>query len=177
MRALLARYLNTRQGSVVLRYGSHGKPYVFVGDGDSSIRFNVSHSHGFALLAFGLQREVGVDIEQVRTEFPGREIAERFFSDRELAELRELPPERSSEGFFQFWSRKEAYIKARGGGLQIPLQSFSVELGESGEQRLVDEEGRGWSIYPFTPGLGFAAAVAAAGEDWQLKYWEYLPED
>jgi 4'-phosphopantetheinyl transferase len=177
LRELLAAYLNTRPQDIVLRYGEHGKPSVSQGSGEATVRFNVSHSRGFAVFAFSLEAEVGVDVERIRTEFPGREIAERFFSEQEVAALVQLPPERSGEAFFACWTRKEAYVKARGGGLQIPLRSFSVGLGESEEQQLVDERGKEWSLYPFEPGTGFAAAVAAEGRGWHLKYWERRWED
>ena len=170
LRELLAAYLNTRPRDIVLRYGAHGKPSVSQNGAESTVRFNVSHSRGFALFAFGLEAEIGVDVERIRTEFPGREIAERFFSEQEVAALGELPPEQSSEAFFRCWTRKEAYVKARGGGLQIPLRSFSVGLDE--DQQIVDERGKEWSIYPFEPETGFAAAVAAEGRGWRVKYWE-----
>ncbi len=171
LRELLALYLNTRPADIVLRYGIHGKPHVSRGEAQSSVRFNVSHSHGLAVFAFS-QAEVGVDIERVRAEFPGREIAGRFFSEQEIAALGKLGPEESSRAFFLCWTRKEAYVKARGGGLQIPLRSFSVRLGENEEQQLVDEGGKQWSLYPFEPGGGFAAAAAVEGKDWRLKFWD-----
>jgi 4'-phosphopantetheinyl transferase len=171
LRELLAAYLNTLAREIVLRYGIHGKPYLSPGEKDSGVHFNVSHSKGFVVFAFSRRAEVGVDIEQIKAEFPGREIAERFFSEREVAALGELPPQRSGEAFFTCWTRKEAYVKARGGGLQIPLRSFSVGL-EQKEQQLVDERGKEWSVYPFEPGIGFAAAVVAEGRGWRLKYWE-----
>lgn len=172
LRELLAAYLNTRPADIVLRYGRRGKPHVWRGDGASNVRFNVSHCKGFAVFAFSLQAEVGVDIEQIRAEFPGTEIAERFFSAQEVAALSKLPPEKRSGAFFACWTRKEAYVKARGEGLQIPLRSFSVGLGENKEEQLVDEQGKEWSIYPFAPGAGFAGAIAAEGKDWKLKLWE-----
>jgi len=175
LRELLAAYLNARPADIVLHYGIHGKPHVWAGDAKSAVRFNVSHSKGFAVFAFSLQTEVGVDIEQIRAEFRGREIAERFFSEQEVAALGKLPPERSSVAFFTCWTRKEAYVKARGGGLQIPLRSFSVGLEENEEQQLVDEQGKEWSVYPFESGAGFAAAAAVEGRDWRLKHWERRP--
>jgi 4'-phosphopantetheinyl transferase len=172
LRELLAAYLNTRPREIVLRYGVHGKPYVSVDSAEPTLRFNVSHSKGLAIFAFSLEAEVGVDVERIRAEFPGREIAERFFSEQEVAALGKLAPELSSEAFFTCWTRKEAYVKARGGGLQIPLRSFSVGLQEDEDEQIVDESGKEWSIYPFEPGGGFAAAVAAEGRGWRLKYWE-----
>jgi 4'-phosphopantetheinyl transferase len=174
LRELLAAYLNTRLADIVLRYGINGKPHVWTGDAESTVRFNVSHSKGFAVFAFSLQAEVGVDVERIREEFPGREIAERFFSEQEVAALGKVPPERSSVAFFTCWTRKEAYVKARGGGLQIPLRSFSVGL-EEDEEQLVDEQGKKWSIHAFQAGAGFAAAVAVEGRDWRLKRWERTP--
>ena len=172
LRDLLAAYLNTRPRDIALRYGVYGKPSVSQNGAESTVRFNVSHSKGFALFAFSLEAEVGVDVERIRAEFPGREIAERFFSEQEVAALGKLAPELSSEAFFTCWTRKEAYVKARGGGLQIPLRSFSVGLEEDEDQQIVDERGKEWSIYAFEPGTGFAAAVAAEGRGWRLKYWE-----
>jgi 4'-phosphopantetheinyl transferase len=172
LRELLAGYLNTRPSDIVLSYGIHGKPYVSLGETECDVHFNVSHSKGFAVFAFCLHAEVGVDVEWIRAEFPGREIAERFFSGREVAALGKLAPERSSAAFFTCWTRKEAYVKARGGGLQIPLRSFSVGLEENEEQQLVDEAGKEWSVYPVEPDAGFAAAVAVEGKDWRLKCWE-----
>ncbi len=175
LRELLATYLNVRPADIVLRNGIHGKPHIAMDDAESTVRFNVSHSKGFAVYAFSLRAEVGVDVEQIRAEFPGREIAERFFSEQEVAALGKLPPERSSGAFFTCWTRKEAYVKARGGGLQIPLRSFSVGLEGNEEQQLVDEQGKEWSIYPFEPGTGFAAAAAVEGREWRLKRWERVP--
>src|SRR3984893_5092545 len=172
LRELLAAYLNTRPRDIVLRYGAHGKPSVSQNGAESTVRFNVSHSKGFAIFAFSLEAEVGVDVERIRAEFPGREVAERFFSEQEVAALGKLAPELSSEAFFTCWTRKEAYVKARGGGLQIPLRSFSVGLQEDEDEQIVDESGKEWSIHPFEPGTGFAAAVAAEGRGWRLKYWE-----
>ena len=175
LRELLAAYLNVRPADIVLRYGIHGKPHIWTGDAESAVRFNVSHSKGFAVFAFSLEAEVGVDVERIREEFPGREIAERFFSEQEVAALGKVPLERCSVAFFTCWTRKEAYVKARSGGLQIPLRSFSVGLEENQEQQLVDERGKEWSIYPFEPGIRFAAAVAVEGRDWRLKRWEKEP--
>jgi 4'-phosphopantetheinyl transferase len=173
LRELLGRYLNLRRDEITLRYGLQGKPAI-TGKGEkSTIRFNVSHSHGLALLTFAYQGEVGVDVEWVKPEYPGKEIAERFFSAQEVAELSKLPPSLSREGFFKCWTRKEAYVKARGGGLQIPLRSFSVCVQDNEQQQLTDEEGKPWSVYPFAPDTEFQGAVAAAGSGWRIRHWNW----
>ncbi len=96
-------------------------------DGDA-IRFNVSHSHGVALYAVTRGRKVGIDLERIRFDLAVAEIAERFFSRREVATLRTLPTEMQRQAFFRCWTRKEAYIKARGEGLSLPLDQFDVSL-------------------------------------------------
>ena len=111
-------------------YAPQGKPTLRTELPHTSVRFNVSHSHGVALLAFTVGRQVGVDLELVR-KFGGKEIAERFFSPQEVTELSCLPQSLRDEGFFLCWTRKEAYIKARGEGLNIPLKSFHVTRGRS----------------------------------------------
>src|SRR6202041_2760043 len=102
----------------------------------SGLQFNVSHSHGLALFAFAVAQQVGVDVEMVRADFAGEKIAERFFSSQEVRALRSLPAAVQDDGFFLCWTRKEAYIKARGEGLQIPLKSFHVSLTPTKPARL-----------------------------------------
>ena len=82
----------------------------------NDLRFNLSHSHDLAMYAFALARDVGVDIEMIRADAANDRIAENFFSPTEVAMLRALPHERQVEGFFNCWTRKEAYVKARGAG-------------------------------------------------------------
>lgn len=128
LRELLGRYLNRSPDEVPLRYGAYGKPELSTDKFSGSIRFNLSHSNGLAVYAFASRREVGIDLELVRPAFAVSEIASRFFSDQEILELQKLPLEMQAEGFFLCWTRKEAYVKARGQGLQIPLENFSVTL-------------------------------------------------
>ncbi len=124
LRFLLSRYLNREADSFTFTYNPYGKPAL----NDSALHFNVSHSHEMGLLIFDRTYEVGVDIEWMREDFGGLKIAERFFSSDEINELKLLPHEQQVQGFFNCWSRKEAYIKALGKGLSIPLAKFSVTL-------------------------------------------------
>ena len=127
VRHVLGRYLGVSPGEVRLFVGSHGKPSLHAAHA-SSLRFNLSHSGEKCLLALTLNREVGVDVERVRPLEDWREIAHRFFSNRETARLAELPAHLSEQAFFATWSRKEAYIKALGLGLALDLSSFEVEV-------------------------------------------------
>ncbi|MFZ0912892.1 MAG: 4'-phosphopantetheinyl transferase superfamily protein [Candidatus Korobacteraceae bacterium] len=138
-----------------------------------AIRFNLSHSHGLALYAFAYRREVGIDLELIQTDFGGEAVAERFFSPRELAQLRALSVELRAEGFFNCWTRKEAYVKARGDGLQIQLDSFDVSLTPGYPNALNSSDCLRWSLCSFQPAPQFVAAVVAEGRGWRLRHLEW----
>ena len=171
LRELLARYLEIEPEKIDFMYGSQGKPSLSSVH-NSKVCFSVSHSREMGLFAFADRGEVGVDIEQVKPDFRGMEIASHFFSTEEIAALAKLPPELGVEAFFGCWTRKESYVKARGQGLSIPLRSFTVSFAD-GNQLLRDETGAAWSCYALEPGAGFAGAVVAAGENWSLQCWEW----
>jgi 4'-phosphopantetheinyl transferase len=191
LRELLARYLNLSPADLAFDYGPQGKPTLRTGSSAGSskkkVEFNVSHSHGMALLAFSLARQLGVDVELIRSDFASEKIAERFFSSQEVAELRGLPKALQDEAFFLCWTRKEAYIKARGEGLQVPLKSFSVSLTPGEPERLQAADSSRWSLRSLRPDPRYAGAVVAEGnsnsngkstnEDWQLRGWEWRPQD
>ena len=174
LRQLLGAYLGIRAEEVAFRYGPHGKPSLARGH-DSRICFNASHSGGMGMLVFAEEREVGADLEQMRADAGGMEIAARFFSQEEKAELAKLPPELRNEAFFRCWTRKEAYVKARGEGMGIPLESFTVRFADDREQQMVDETGRRWSCYGIELPRGFTGAVVAAGQGWRLRQREWCP--
>ncbi len=178
LRVLLGRYLGLPAGKVRFGYASHGKPYLLAGQSHDGLNFNVSHSHGLGLFAFTKGRELGVDLEQIRQETSDKEIAERFFSQREVTCLRSLPSDLQAQGFFNCWTRKEAYIKARGEGLSMPLDKFDVTLapGEPAallETRIAPGEVERWSFLDIFPGEGFAGAVAVEGNGWKLRCWRW----
>ena len=179
LRALLARYLGTPAGDFRFCLNAYGKPGLAPGIGTSDLRFNLSHSHGMALFAFSSGREVGVDLELVRSTLRDDRIAERFFSPQEVAALRALPESAQKEAFFHCWTRKEAYIKARGAGLSINLASFAVSLVPASSTHLpiigIDspEAGRWW-LRALAPGEGYVGAIAAEGTDWSLTTWQWV---
>jgi 4'-phosphopantetheinyl transferase len=171
LRELLGAYLGVDAEKIAFRYGPEGKPSLSP-EHNSRISFNVSHSNGMGLFVFASDREIGADIEYVKPDFRGMEIASRFFSEEESAALAKLPPQERDEAFFGCWTKKEAYVKAHGQGLSIPLRSFTVEFSKS-KQVLQDEAGARWSCYALEAAPGFAAAVVAAGENWTVKCWEW----
>jgi 4'-phosphopantetheinyl transferase len=178
LRRLLSRYLSVEPVQVGFEYTSHGKPYLPLEAGGDTLRFNVSHSGGLALYAVTRRREVGVDIEMIRPEVAGEPLAERFFAPAEVAALRTLPSPQQPEAFFACWTRKEAYIKARGEGLSLPLSAFEVTLRPGEPAALCSTktdpgEAARWALTALDPGPGFAAALAVEGHGWQLRCWEW----
>jgi 4'-phosphopantetheinyl transferase len=176
LRLLLGRYLQLPLDSMQMQIeeGPRGKPFLKNGPQPSELKFNLSHSHGVAVFAVAKQRELGIDLEKIRPDFASREIAERYFSPQEVSELEALPPSLYTLGFFQCWTRKEAYVKARSEGLQIPLNSFSVTLTPGQSPKLTSCDSAYWSIYSFQPFPEFVAAVAAERFEWELSFYEGL---
>ncbi len=147
--------------------------------GEAPIRFNISHSRGVALYAVTCGREVGIDLEYMRSDLEVEQIAGRFFSRREIATLHALPAALRRYAFFLCWTRKEAYIKARGEGLSLALDQFDVSLipGEPaallGTRPDADEALR-WSLLELTPGPPeYASALAVEGVGWSLALWQW----
>lgn len=161
-----------------LVYGLRGKPSLAPSYGGESIRFNVSHSNELALYAMTNHREVGVDIEFMRPLDEVESIARRFFSTREQAILRSLPAHLKQQGFYNCWTRKEAYIKATGEGISQPLDQFDVSLAPGEPARLLSVSGKPdeasrWSFEVLRPSIEYAAALAVEGSGWQLMCWKW----
>jgi 4'-phosphopantetheinyl transferase len=175
LRELLGKYAVRSPAQLEFRYGRHGKPALRAESDESPVRFNLSHSGGLAVYAFARNRELGIDLEPVRPEFAGENIAERHFSPQELEEWNRLAPGLRAEAFFLGWTRKEAYIKARGEGLQIPLASFSVTLTPGQPEGLRSSDSAKWRLHSFQPAPGYAAAIIGEGKDWRLLQWDWQP--
>jgi 4'-phosphopantetheinyl transferase len=165
LRELLSDYLNCAPSRLCFTYNPFGKPSVAGGD----VHFNLSHSHGMALFVFARGIEVGCDIERRDPRFVCEQIPERFFSALEVQTLRSLPASAQTQAFFNCWTRKEAYIKARGCGLSQPLDSFDVSLVPDGPALLL-RGCNGWSVWSCEPAPGYQAAIVAEGADWTLNY-------
>ncbi|NLF71781.1 MAG: 4'-phosphopantetheinyl transferase superfamily protein [Candidatus Anammoximicrobium sp.] len=178
LRVLLGRYL--REAPQMLRFSDnpHGKPALAPSSDQAGLRFNLSHSQGLVMYAVARGREVGVDVEQIRLVADFERIAEQFFSPAERKELRTLRTECKLDGFFGLWTLKEAYVKAWGQGLSVPLHDFSVSLqpDASGNFFLTpggdDRQCADWSLRRLTPGPGYVGALAVEGHDWELNLWE-----
>jgi 4'-phosphopantetheinyl transferase len=173
MRQILAGYVNIPPQQLVFLYGAQGKPELPSGMAGPDIRFNLSHSRDFALLAVTHGQTVGVDIEYINRDFAREGIAERFFSPHEVGILRAVPPDELAEAFFCCWTRKEAYIKALGKGFAVPLNSFDVAFGRGVTPALLrvepPQESSRWSMYAVTAPAGYTAAAVIEGHDHHLQ--------
>ena len=168
LRELLGRYVGRPPGELRFGYGARGKP--FLAGPETGVCFNMSHSHGRALLAFARGREVGVDVEagaRLGEGWPG--LVRRVFSTREQAELTALPTAQQRAAFLNGWTRKEAYLKATGLGITEGLRTIEVTLGPGRPPALRHpapeeaEAARQWTIHDLRTDTTFAAAVVVEG--------------
>jgi 4'-phosphopantetheinyl transferase len=174
LRQILARYLRREPGQLHFSVNEYRKPFL---DG-GGLEFNLSHSGDFALIAIAQARKVGVDVEQIRTDFETEDIGRRFFSQAEMLELQSLPIEQREAAFFRCWTRKEAYIKAQGMGLTLPLDSFDVSL-SPGQPAILratrpdSAEAARWTLMTLEVGPGYAAALAVEGQSLDFRFWDW----
>ena len=178
LRIVLSYYLGIMPGQLEFFYGLHGKPYLAKRFGGDTFRFNMAHSHKLALYAFSRCREIGIDTEYIKTISDDAHIAKRFFSACENAKFSELPARQKKEAFFNCWTRKEAFIKATGDGLSLPLNQFDVSLTPGEQVRLLGvkdkpEEVSRWSLAALIPAPDYVAALAVEGNDWHLGCWKF----
>jgi 4'-phosphopantetheinyl transferase len=176
VRTLLGEYLATPPADVSLVATPLGKPFV-VGRPPGGLCFNVAHSDDVALLAVALGREVGVDIERERLEVDCSELAQRFFAPEEVTALAALPAADQRPAFYRCWTRKEAYVKALGLGMQAPLDRFAVTVTAESAALIHtthDPAQRDmWHLRGLFPLAGYAAAIAVEGRDWRLCTAEF----
>ena len=177
LRLILARYLNAKPGRLQLDVGDYGKPFLADSKSSQGIRFNLSHSHRLALIAIARDREVGVDIEFMRPNFVTDDVVKHFFSCAEVEAFATISPAFKTQAFFNCWTRKEAYIKARGEGLSFPLDQFDVSLAPDAPatllaNRLDRADVSRWSFQGLFPAPQYAAALAVEGAFSRLLLWD-----
>jgi 4'-phosphopantetheinyl transferase len=164
VRVTLSRYAQVPPQTWRFSTNTYGRP-ALTGEALPGLRFNLSHTDGMAVCAVALDTDVGADVEYSGRQGQTVELADSFFAPSEVAALRALPPERQRERFFEYWTLKESYIKARGMGLSLPLDQFAFHL-EPGQPprisfdpRLVDEPAS-WRFVQLQLSQGHPAAVA-----------------
>jgi 4'-phosphopantetheinyl transferase len=162
LRLLLAFYLDLLPASIEFTYGLKGKPGV---RRTTAVRFNVSHSGDVAVYAFTLDCDLGVDVEKLRALADLESISAHFFCAAEASELLSLPPDSRPHAFFRCWTRKEAYIKAVGDGLSIPLDRFQVTLLPEDSARFVhighdEKAAQNWALHHLDFAPSYIGALA-----------------
>ncbi len=179
-RILLGHCLGLPPRSVSLHESHNGKPGLRPEPGRTPLHFNISHSGDFVLVAIA-RRDLGVDLEFIRMDIETATLAERFFSPAERMGLEALPTTMQRLAFFAIWTRKEAYIKAHGDGLSIPLDAFDVTVSPEQEPRLAATrhdaaDATRWALRDLDMGEDYRAALVAEGTDWQMKCWNWTGE-
>ncbi len=176
LRRALGAYLRMDEREVRFRTTANGKPELAA---NSDLRFNLSHTQGATVFAVARHRQVGVDVERIREDTNAMELAERFFSRPEVEWLQSQPASELLASFFSCWTAKEAYIKAQGEGLSLPLGSFGVLPAPGGcelQLRVYEdaEESRRWSMRRLDVGPDLRAAVAVEGEGSRVRLGQWL---
>ena len=178
LRNLLSRYVSEPPSSLRFRYAEHGKPDL--AHPATSIRFNVTHSHGLAVYALSTNRSIGIDVEYLhrRSIVDRMKIAHRLFSSSEYAALEVLPRGRRDHAFLACWTRKEAFIKAIGQGLSFPLDQFDVTVDPNDPAELLAtrwdaSDADRWSMASIDPGPDYIGALAVEGKDLRLTCWQW----
>lgn len=178
LRLILRDMLDQSPRSIQFITNSYGKPYLSNRSGGREVFFNISHSQSGLLIAVSESIECGVDIEFQRDDFPSTEIAEHFFSKNEFQAYSALPEDQRIEAFFNCWTRKEAFIKAKGMGLSIPLGSFDVTLVPGEAARLIHssldpDDMNKWSLMNLDSWSNYSAALCSHSLifDLTIKDW------
>jgi 4'-phosphopantetheinyl transferase len=176
LRQVLAAHLGVAPAAVRFIANEHCKPALVGAAGAHPLRFSYCHSADLALLAVTCDRDVGVDLELHRPLPDARQIAASFFAPIEVAALQRVPQAEWESAFFDCWTRKEAFSKALGLGLLLPLNAFAVALGEPA--RLLELHGAppppdAWTLRSLPVGRGFSAALAVEGSKPTVCCWDW----
>lgn len=181
VRLQLSRYLGGDPRRWAFTTNEHGRPALLAPGGPAWLGFNVSHTRGMVACALAATHDVGVDVEWVDRALT-HDVADRFFAPTEVADLRALSPESQPRVFFDYWTLKEAYIKARGMGLALPLRHFAFRLRPPAPPAIafdpeIDDDAGTWQFAQAWPTARhrLALAVRRAGADLDVRIADVVP--
>ncbi|MBN1489669.1 MAG: 4'-phosphopantetheinyl transferase superfamily protein [Phycisphaerae bacterium] len=165
VRVVLSRYAGVAAAAWNFTEDAHGKPEIAGPAEGIGLRFNLSHTGGMATCAVTRNHDVGVDVENVNRRVSMTELARRYFAAREAEAIERLSGAAQRERFFAYWTLKEAYVKARGLGLSIPLDGFAFEFDSRDNARIVfmdavTDSAADWQFARFQPSRPHRIAVA-----------------
>lgn len=161
LRELIGKYAKVNPRNITFSYNQFGKPGF---EQQAELKFNLSHSNGLAIIGFTIQMEIGLDLEKIDPAINVRQIARHFFAANEQKQIQELPADQQAAAFFKCWTSKEAFIKAHGQGLSLPLDQFEVEVipDQPAAIKAVHwdlKPANTWDILGFVPRESFLAAL------------------
>jgi 4'-phosphopantetheinyl transferase len=165
MRSMLSRYTRIRPEALRFSKNRYGRPEIDAGSAAPGLGFNLSHTDGLVACAVAWHHDIGVDVEDTKRRVKITKIADRFFSPREVDTLHALTPGMKRSRFFDYWTLKESYLKARGMGLSIPLDRCGFHLSE--DQRIsvtfvagLEEDPACWRFWTLRPSPRHRASLA-----------------
>ncbi|WP_299119090.1 4'-phosphopantetheinyl transferase superfamily protein [uncultured Winogradskyella sp.] len=175
LRLLSGQYLNKDAKAIKFEYEKYGKPKF---KHKTNLNFNVSHSGDLAIIGFIYDHTIGVDIEKIKNDFDTFDIASKFFSKQEINALREIPTQQQHLAFYRCWTRKEAFIKAKGSGLSFPLNEFSVSLDSDLDAEVLwtkwnTGEKHQWKLSSFIPSKDYIAAHIVDSKIENIQYFNW----
>lgn len=178
LRQILSYYLCLDSREIRFAYTPEGKPMLMDDSGQQKLRFNLSHSGSMAICAVSWGREVGIDIEQVKPDIAFEAIIDQFYSSDEIGAIHKTPIEERKHMFFQYWVRKEAFLKAIGKGLSFPLNNVDVSRQPGTEWapvKVLDSISKRSSWYgrDLITKNGYNAAIVLQHEPGVLQYFDF----
>jgi len=174
LRSFLGSYLNLEPDRIEFVYGRHGKPALKSVGQNKTLEFNLSHSKDLALYAFSWNRKVGIDIEYMIPMADMDDFAEKYFASSESEYINSLSGKQKNEAFFKTWTCKEAFLKANGSGLTVPINQVEISFEADGVALTSigsdKEQSPRWRLELLNPIPGYKAAVAIDGHDCQIIF-------
>ncbi|MBI3153479.1 MAG: 4'-phosphopantetheinyl transferase superfamily protein [Chloroflexi bacterium] len=173
LRILLSSYLGKEASRITFLYGQHGKPAI-----EAPLHFNLAHSNDWAVFVFVRDSEIGIDIEHIRPLQDADDFARQFFTTNESAWINSLPHDQKWNGFYKLWTCKEAYLKANGSGLTVPLNQAEISFSKNDTAKLTSiggdvKEASKWRLELFKPVEGYQAALAIERYDGPVTFLTY----
>lgn len=162
LRTILGQYLDLDPRSLRFGFSTYGKPSIHGPSNTVGLTFNVTHSGDWALLAFGLSIELGVDVECLRIERNVAGLAKRHYPPYQVQKLLTPPVPIRKRDFLQEWTRREAVGKALGVGISVTAEAYEFAIADAAQ----------WSIQDIEVDRDHVAAVAARARNIKVRLWD-----
>ena len=165
VRTVLSRYADVAPQAWEFVCNAYGRPEAANAEARAiGLTFNISHTHSMIVMAVARQRAIGVDVENVRAREAAIAVADRYFAPSEVRELHQVPPSERQVRFFEYWTFKESYIKARGMGLSLPLDAFAFHFPADDAVELeidasLGDDAERWELRQFRPSDEYLVAL------------------